>query len=189
MIDELDKFAYICESPSIFINALNFILNREDGKEILQNKQIFTTMVKCIFITEDYSIKENIFKITFTKLLDITLDSTKINNMPKISVLFQPFLDKYDPEILKIYYYNNFFGAGKKIPEAINHFIEKNFYGYNLQYLVEILNSLVQIGEIIKKQNYGKNINPLIIELKNNNAKYLLSKISFAKEIIQLLEK
>ena len=40
MIEELDKFVFICESPSIFINALTFLLDRKDVRDILKNKQI-----------------------------------------------------------------------------------------------------------------------------------------------------
>ena len=189
MIDELDKFAYICESPSIFINALSFLLDRKDVNDILKNKQIFNTMVKCIFITEDYPIKENIFKIIFIKLLDMTLDENLIHNMPKISVLFQSFMDKDDPEILKIYYNNNFFDAGKKLTKAIKIFMDKNYYGYNLEFLVGILNSLVKIGEIIKVQYYSKKVNPLIKELKKNNAENILSRTYYANEILELLKK
>ena len=187
MIDELDKLAYICESPSIFINALTFLLDRKSLSETLQNKQIFNTMVKCIFITEDYPIKENIFKIVFNKLLDIILDESRMNNMPKISVLFQCFLDKDDPEVLKIYYNNDFFDAANKITKAIKIFLEKGYSGYNLQFLVGILNSLVEIGEKIKVQYYSKKINPLVKELKKINAKEILSKTYYAHEIVKLL--
>jgi hypothetical protein len=189
MIDELDKLAYICESPSIFINALTFLLDRKKISEILQNKQIFNTMVKCIFITEDYPIKENIFKIVFIKLLDMIMDESPMNNMPKISVLFQSFLDKDDPETLKIYYNNNFFDAGKKLTKAIQIFMEKGYRGYILEYLVGVLDSLVQIGEKIKIQYYSKKINPLVKELKKINAKDILSKTEYANEIVKILEK
>ena len=146
-------------------------------------------MIKCIFITEDYPIKENIFKIVFVRLLDLTLDEKKMNNMPKISVLFQSFLDKDDPELLKIYYNNNFFDAGNKLTKAIQLYLNKSYSGYNLEYLVGILDSLVQIGEKIKMQYYSKKINPLIKELKKINAKEILSKTYYAREIIKLLDK
>ena len=189
MIEELDKFVFICESPSIFINALTFLLDRKDIGDILKNKQIFNAMIKCIFITEDYPIKENIFKIVFVRLLDITMDEKKMNNMPKISVLFQSFLDKDDPELLKIYYNNNFFDAGNKLTKAIQLYLKKGYSGYNLEYLVGVLDSLVQIGEKIKMQYYSKKINPLIEELKKINAKDILSQTYYADKIIELLDK
>ena len=64
-------------------------------------------------------------------------------------------------------------------------YINKNYTGNNLEYLVDILNSLVEIGEKIKKQSYSKNINPLIQELKNNSIN-ILSQVSYLN-IIWLL--
>ena len=67
-------------------------------------------------------------------------------------------------------------------------YINKNYTGNNLEYLVDILNSLVEIGEKIKKQSYSKNINPLIQELKNNSIN-ILSQVSYLTYyILELLE-
>ena len=189
MIDELDNLIYVCNSPSIFIDALNNLLDLKNSKDILKNKQIFNTMLKCIFITEDYDVKEKLFKTIIKKQLKMITDPNFMSNMPKLSVIFQPFLDKDDPEILKIFYNNNFFDVGKIVPDAIQTYINKNYTGYNLEYLVDILNSLVEIGEKIKEQSYSKNINPLIQELKKNNSKNILSQVPyFTYYILRLLE-
>ena len=188
MLEELEKLMFICETPSIFINALNQIIDNENVFDILKHKQLYTTMIKCIFISEDYSKKELIFKTIFTKLLKKLLDYKQIIYMPRLSVLFQPFLDYNDPEILRIYYKNNFFDTGKILINSIKLFMNNNFFGYNLQYAVIILNSLVKIGEEIKKQNYSKNVNPLIVELKKSNAKEILSKTYHAQSLLKYLE-
>ena len=188
MIEELEKLMFVCETPSIFINALNQIIDNENVFDILKHKQLYTTMIKCIFISEDYSKKELIFKTIFTKLLKKLLDCKQIINMPRLSVLFQPFLDYNDPEILRIYYKNNFFDTGKILIDSIKLFMNNNFFGYNLQYAVIILNSLVKIGEEIKKQNYSNNVNPLIVELKKSNAKEILSKTYHAQSLLKYLE-
>lgn len=188
MIEELEKLMFVCETPSIFINALNQIIDNENVFDILKHKQLYTTMIKCIFISEDYSKKELIFKTIFTKLLKKLLDCKQIINMPRLSVLFQPFLDYNDPEILRIYYKNNFCDTGKILIDSIKLFMNNNFFGYNLQYAVIILNSLVKIGEEIKKQNYSNNVNPLIVELKKSNAKEILSKTYHAQSLLKYLE-
>ena len=189
MIDELDNLIYVCNSPSIFIDALVNLLELKNANDILKNKQIFNTMLKCIFITEDYDVKEKLFKNIIKKQLEMITDPNFMNNMPKLSVIFQPLLDKDDPEILKIFYNNNFFDVGTIIPNAIQKYINKNYTGYNLEYLVDILNSLVLIGEKIKEQSYSKSINPLIQELKKNNSIKILSQAShFTYYILDLLK-
>jgi hypothetical protein len=188
MLEELERLIYTCQKPSILLNALIEISDETKDYKLIDIKQICSDMSKCILNSNDYSMKEEVFKKVYNKFLNLITGKEIIYNMPKMSVLFQPFLDCQDPNILKIYYDNNFFNAGEILMNGIKKLMSLNFTGYNLEYIVDILNSLVLIGEKVKNEPYAKNVNPVIEYLKKNNAKEILSKTSYADNILELLK-
>jgi hypothetical protein len=188
MLEELERLIYTCQKPSILLNALIEISDETKDYRLIDIKQICSAMSKCILNSNDYSMKEEVFKKVYNKFLNLITGKEIIYNMPKMSVLFQPFLDCQDPNILKIYYDNNFFNAGEILMNGIKKLMSLNFTGYNLEYIVDILNSLVLIGEKVKNEPYAKNVNPVIEYLKKNNAKEILSKTSYADNILEFLK-
>ena len=182
-MEELHKIFYLCDNPTCFIQILSYYITEKNPIKI---RATFNVLIECIFISEDISIKELVFNNIFTYLIKILQNPDYFSSISNIVMLFHPFLNENDSDILKIYHKNTF-NLGNILPDTVQKMYANNYQFYTVDHLMNLIESFVDIGNVIKKQFYSKNVNPFARDLikgdyekKVGNRNNILDKIKEA---------
>ena len=103
-------------------------------------------------------------------------------------MLFHPFLNENDSDILKIYQKKTF-NLGNILPDTVQKIYANNYQFYTVDHLMNLIESFVDIGNVIKKQFYSKIVNPFARDLiKGDYEKKVGNRNNFLDKIKEALK-